>query len=400
MIAVNASGYFISFFALYVYVMIQLFRGKQENKHLFSVFIIFFPAIQFAISYFNVLGMYSQNAMFLLTFAYVLVSIAVRFIRVNLYQLFKISFGFVLPIILVVYSLIIHMDTPLFMEFFVSRSYTDMIWDYLSFNTLHQYVLNSLLWFAMVVFTWKNRTQARFYFLFSILLFFNPITYAFIVTYMNYDLVFQRGYDAIFNPYTVILFMSLIFSLIEKYKVLQVALLTITIVLAYSSTTVNYHYYFDAKPNYSGYNRLQVDQLQVFEVLNTIIKIEDYDRARVMSQIISVKGFVPNVFSIIEYNKFWSIDRYSEERQESFSPLWNIFIPREYYDQPIFSDKPNYERTCTYLIDRTIDFVIVDQTQFYIDDNGDFVPLYIRVRECATEVYRNERYILYQFYWK
>ena len=161
----------------------------------------------------------------------------------------------------------------------------------------------------------------------------------------------------------------------------------------------NYHFYFNPEENYNGFNRLPQDQVEVFEVLNTKIRIEEYDRAVVVSQVPSIKGFVSNVFSVLDYNTYRSIDRFDAVVNPSFSPLWNIFYPRDYYGQSIFSDEPDYANTCNYLVESKVDFVVLDSTQFYMID-GDYVPLYLRVRACGTEVYRNDRYILYQFYWK
>lgn len=122
--------------------------------------------------------------------------------------------------------------------------------------------------------------------------------------------------------------------------------------------------------------------------------------AIVVSQVPSVKGFVSNIDSVLDYNSYRSIDRFDLNTTPAFSPLWNIFVPRDYYGQAIFSDEPDYMNTCQYLVESRVDFVLVDSTQYYIDSTGGFVPLFIRVRDCATEVYSNNRYILYQFYWK
>ena len=215
---------------------------------------------------------------------------------------------------------------------------------------------------------------------------------------MSYAVIFQRNYDVLYNTFTIALLFNYLSIHKEGKKIFQIGILSVCIFLAQYSSLNNYHFYFDPEENYNGFKRLPNSHVEIFEVLNTKIRIEDYDRAIVVSQIPSVKGFVSNVYSVLDYNVFRSIDRYGESSIPSFSPLWNIFMPRDYYGQAIFSDDPDYENTCQYLIDSQVDFVLVDSLQFYMKD-GDYVPLYLKVRDCAKEVYSNDRYILYQFYW-
>lgn len=72
---------------------------------------------------------------------------------------------------------------------------------------------------------------------------------------------------------------------------------------------------------------------------------------------------------------------------------------RDYIGQVIFDQEPQYDQTCSLLIESRIDFVIVSKNQFLIDDIGEIIPLYFKVRDCADLVYENSGYMLYQFYW-
>ena len=78
--------------------------------------------------------------------------------------------------------------------------------------------------------------------------------------------------------------------------------------------------------------------------------------------------------------------------------LWNIFVNRDLGTTQIFKQTPDTNNACQYLVEEEPDFVLVDKDQFYFDGEN-YVPIYFRVRGCGTNIYENDDYILYQFYW-
>lgn len=395
----SGAGYLSSFIALYTYILLMLMKYRLSNVNISMIYFMFIPIVLFVSNYWLFLNLVSRPILILLLLTYCVLFGITLLIKYPLQNIYRYIIVFLVPFGIYVASFIINNSTPIMQEFFVPRSKADMVWDYFSIDNVRSLLFNSLIWISVLFYIYKSKMLFARYFIMVLLIFINPITYPFIVKVMAYDLVYQRSFDALFNPFTISLLISYLLVLFDKYRMINVGVLTMSFFLAQYSVFNNYHFYFNPEVNYSGFNRLPKDQVEVFEVLNTKIQIEKYDRAIVVSQVPSVKGFVSNVFSVLDYNTYRSIDRYDEEASPSISPLWNIFYPRDFYGQSIFSDEPDYANTCMYLVDSKVDFVLLDATQFYMI-NGDYVPLELRVRDCGTEVYRNNRYILYQFYWK
>jgi len=158
-----------------------------------------------------------------------------------------------------------------------------------------------------------------------------------------------------------------------------------------------YHFVFE-RPNDSSYiERIPNNEIDVLNVLNTKITLEKLDRPKVVSQIHFVRAYVKNITLPLSYRTYRSLHVY-EEVIEAPSELWNIFVYRDFETMRIFDTTPDYANTCKYLIEEKVDFVLVARNQFY-REKGDFVPLYFRVRDCASLVYENDDYLLYQFYW-
>ena len=397
-LASSGSGYLISFIALYAFVVLMLSNKGLSNRNLAIMYVLFVPVILFVLNFLYLSYGLSTSKLSLLILFYVVLLIITIVVKLPLQNLYRLFFYVIFPLGILIYSLKINQTTPIMQDFFIQRSYTDMVWDYLSISNLRQVLFNGILWFSLILYTIKSKDIFSKYFIVVLVIFINPLTYPFIVKVLSYDLVFQRNYDALFNTFTISLLFSFTLLIFNRSKLIRYGMLVIAIYLAQYSTFNNYHFYFEPEANYNGFYRLPQDQVEVFEVLNTKIHIEEYDRAVVVSQIPSIKGFVSNIYSVLNYNTYRAIDRFDEILTPTISPLWNIFIPRDYYGQAIFSDEPDYDNTCQYLIDAQVDFVLVDSLQFYMKD-GDYVPLYLKVRDCAKEVYSNDRYILYQFYW-
>jgi hypothetical protein len=106
---------------------------------------------------------------------------------------------------------------------------------------------------------------------------------------------------------------------------------------------------------------------------------------------------VPNVVTPISNETIRGINRYTINKEHS--KLLTIFMNRDFIGQEIFDVEPEYENTCKYLMEERIDFVVVDKNQFYYDENGVIIPIYFKVRDCATPIYESDRYFIYQFYW-
>lgn len=389
----SSTGYFISFVSLYA-LTIFIIKNNSTNYEIDNIFIYFIPTLLFVtmILYTQIIGKIALALPVLYFFLYIISKIYPNIIN----KIFKIIIFIVIPSIITVVSFYLLLNNKINISFFVDGSFGDMAWGYFRFDEKIHIITNSILWLSLLIYL-LSKNKFKYIFIIIFLLFLNPINYAFLVEFlMNH--VFYRTFDAIFNLFTLTLIISTSLSIIDFKNFINIAILLLVIYLANYSIQNNYHYYFNAEEDFDNYNRLRMDEANIYKVLNTKINIEKYDQAKIISSTPTVKGFVSNIYSIITVNEYRQLERYTGNTNPAPSELWNIFVKRSYYGEPIFNTEPDYDHVCQYLIEERVDFVILDNSQFYEKD-GVYVPLYFEVRGCATFIYENDSYMLYQFYW-
>lgn len=401
LISVSASGYFIGFFIIYGFV--YLISKKKFNRYtLLNLMIILIPTFLFVMFYFsNYLPIILIFV--ILMFAFVMLLYYWNNLKIinSIRMIIRFMMKYVVPSAILIYS--IYLYTIGYKEidiFFRNYSAGDMVWDYFDFINPKNIVVNLLYWISCIYYLTSSKNDFRHYIFIVFITFVNPISVAFLFKFMTYT-IFYRAYESIFNIFFIILILVHLLEskILERIKnKVAIGFIVISIVLSIYQITNYYHFFFIPEKDFSVFNRIREPEVEVFNVLKTKIIIEDYERAKVISQINSVKGFVPRVETPITYNQLRLIDRFSNSQNE-LSALHNIFIYRDYMSQAIFNTPPDYKNTCQYLIDYKADFVIVAKNQSYIED-GEYKFLYHRVRECATQVFENEEYYIYQFFWK
>lgn len=401
LISVSASGYFIGFFIIYGFI--YLMSKKEFNRYtLLNLMIILFPTFLFVMFYFS---SYLRiiSIIVILMFAFVMLLYYWNNLKIinSIRMIMRFMMKYVVPSVILIYSIYLYSIGYKEIDiFFKNYSAGDMVWDYFDFVNPRNIVVNLLYWVSCIYYLTSSKNDFRHYVFIVFITFVNPISVAFLFKFMTYT-IFYRAYESIFNMFFIILILvNLLESkILERIKnKVAIGFIVISIGLSMYQITNYYHFFFIPEKDFSVFNRIREPEVEVFNVLKTKIILEDYERAKVISQIHSVKGFVPRIETPITYNQLRLIDRFNNSQNE-LSPLHNIFIYRDYMSQAIFNTPPDYKNTCQYLIDYKADFVIVAKNQSYIED-GEYKFLYHRVRECAIQVFENEEYYIYQFFWK
>jgi len=256
-----------------------------------------------------------------------------------------------------------------------------------------------LYFISLLFYIIKSKGTFRVYMLGLLILFVNPFSSLFVSRFIA-SVVYYRSFELLFNPFTTILFIILMFDWIRNKtmnRILVGSLFLWLIPLVITHSQMYYHPSFIPTQAYSSLYRLDSNQMDTLSLLKTKIELENYDQAIVVSQIEGVRGFVPNVITPISNEDIRNIDKYTLNPETS--KLLTIFENRDYIGQQIFDTEPDYIHTCQYLMDAQVDFVVVDKRQFFVDETGQFIPLYFLVRDCATPVFENTDYFIYQFYW-
>jgi len=300
------------------------------------------------------------------------------------------------PIVITIISICILYFNPnaSITHIFTRASRYDMVWDYFTFHNLIYIFLNSIIWISFIHLIIRSNVLTKNYFLTIIIVFINPLNFVFMTELLAGQVV-HRVFDVLFNPVALIWMFSVIGINIHRY--IKIGLIGMLIIISVQSQNTVYHFVFNRPDNSSYLDRINQNEVDVMNLLNTKIILEDLDRPSVISQIFYIKAYVKDIELPLSYSYYRRLDVYGKVISAP-NELWNIFIYRDFETMRIFDKYADYKNTCDYLVMSKVDFVLIARNQFY-RENEDFVPLYIRVRDCATLIYENDDYLLYQFYW-
>jgi len=104
---------------------------------------------------------------------------------------------------------------------------------------------------------------------------------------------------------------------------------------------------------------------------------------------------VPNIKTPV-VTDVYKIKEFYSDTTYSIKQLGTIFYPRTYPDEDWISGlKPDFINTVKYLEENQVQFVLVNKTSYFLDDNNNYVYLYSLVYESYDVLYQNDSYILF-----
>jgi hypothetical protein len=388
-ISTSSSAYFIAFIVLYAWLFIKI---QASNKIDFIKFCVIAaqPILLFVILY------VFSNTSYILGLLMFMIGLSILMFKFANYLIdLKLIVRLIIPLAITFVSIgFVLFKGSSITNIFTQASVYDMVFDYFGYSNPIQIFINGFLWTSLIILIIKGDKALRNYYLVVFIVFINPLNFVFLNELLASKVV-HRVFDVLFNPVSLILMFSLSLSYLNRK--IRYALLGILVIISVYTQTEVYHFVFIRPENSSYIERIALNEIEVLNVLNTKIILENLERPKVISQIHAVKAHVKGIILPLNYGTYRTLSVYDEV---VFAPseLWNIFVYRDYETMRIFKPEPDYVNTCKYLINEKVNFVLVARNQFY-RENGNFVPLYFRVRDCATLVYENDDYLLYQFYW-
>ena len=401
LISVSSSGFFIGAMALFALVMILL-RYRSEIKLGRTIVLLSSPTLLFAIFYLGAndhsLVLRYSLWVFLLYLLLIIFDFIPNFIQDRFKWFFKHILYFALPIMILIFSFYLRfIGVEATHTFFENHKRYDMVWYY--FDTdLVPLLVNSIWFLSFIPFILISKSKFSSFLRILVITFINPISYVFVYQYLA-SVVYYRANELIFNVFTLTIMLTYTLDLIRTKtikKALSLGLLAFTIVISILQVNAFYNPIFDAGKEFSSLYKINKSEVEPLQVLKTKIALENYQNPVVFSQIEPIRGFV-DVYTPIANETIRGLDKFKTVPETS--KLLNIFVNRDHFGQMIFDKEPDYANTCKYLIEAKADFVIVNRNTAYEISPGQFVPLYFRIRECATDIFTNDDYILYQFYW-
>jgi len=388
-ISTSSSAYFIVFIILFAWLSIKL-KDVETIEYVRYCVILSIP-----IGLFVLLFLFSNSfwiIAYLILFSVILYLI---YRYAVFFNFFKLLVQYIVPIGITIISIgIVYFKPSLINEIFIRASRYDMVWDYFTFHNAVYFFFNTLIWVSLITLIIKSNTSTRNYFLTLIIVFINPLNFVFMRELLAGSVV-HRVFDVLFNPVALIW----MFSVIETYlnRLVKLSLIGGLLWFSIQAQSTSYHFVFNRPDNSSYLDRINQNELDVMNVLNTKIILEKLEHPSVVSQIFYIKAFVKNIELPLSYGYYRKLDVY-DEVVSAPNELWNIFMVREYETMRVFDTLPDSANVCQYLIEEQVDFVLVDRKQYYREGEA-YVPIYFRVRGCGTMIYENDDYLLYQFYW-
>ncbi|MDY0277319.1 MAG: hypothetical protein RBQ97_04475 [Acholeplasma sp.] len=294
--------------------------------------------------------------------------------------------------------------TLLFIDFFAPKSNFDRLQDFFSFVNIND-SLRNVVYYSSLIFLFVNEKTRKHGLmgLIIVLFFINPIVYP--MLYPPLQWLYHRAYISVFNIYVIMLGTYSLFDYVLNTKfTFKFSLLVVWILFlapsTYQQITGYFHRIYIPGQDFNSIYKLDNNQIDILEKLRQIVIIEEYENAKVISQIYGTTMYVPEVFHI--YTNFTNRRYYDPNIDEEYlDPLLRIFYT------PVFpgDDGPRfnapYAQTCMLLIDKKIDFIIYDKELSTFDKTSmNWIPIHWYARGCAEKTYENSKYIMYRFYWK
>lgn len=388
-ISTSSSAYFIVFIILFAWLSIKV-KDVETVEYVRYCVIATVPIGLFVLLF--ILANTSFIGLCLILYVGIL-AFTYRF--ASYFKFFKLIVQYLVPIVITVISILLLYFNPntSITHIFTRASRYDMVWDYFSFHNLVYIFLNFIIWISLIHLIIRSNVLTKNYFLTIIIVFINPLNFVFMSEFLAGQVV-HRVFDVLFNPIALIWMFSLIGG--YKHKYIKLGLIGALTIISIQSQNTVYHFVFNRPENSSYLDRINQNEMDVMNLLNTKIILEDLDRPSVISQIFYIKAYVKDIELPLSYRIYRGLDIY--DVVDAPDELWNIFVNRDYEAMRIFKQDPDYANVCTYLEEEKPDFVVVDKNQFYFDGEN-YVPIFFRVRGCGTSIYENDDYILYQFYW-
>lgn len=394
MFSVSSSALFICFVVFFSFICI-LFYEEFEYRGC-KYLLILIPMILFGLIYCRLTyGTVVLPALIIFLFAVFcfmfdfLFSSDVKAVFLNLLKKLMMALPLLLSVISVCLWLQHEFNVFLFFE---KYSTMDMVWDYFRLDEPIYILLNCIYCLGIVLLVIQRKKYAFSNYLFyAIASFINPVNIIIVRKFLAY-IVFYRSYEAVLNYFTCVLLVVLVLKLFENRKVLCCTFAFVFGIVSFVQAKSYYHHFYQPSEQFNRLYKVDELELDMIQVFSELVSYEE-ERVSVVSQMDSLKGFVPKVVLAFSMR---DVGLYSVNVTEN--QLLKIFYPRMHAGQIMFDEEPDFKCACDELIEKRVDYVIIDRNQVYLD-NGKYEHLYYLVRDCADLEYQNDRYALFRFYW-
>ena len=404
-ISMTASCFFMSAFIVAGVFFYMCFINETRLKHWILFIVSCLPVFHYAIlylmpdntTYFKIMIILIVLMVVLLTIAYL--------VRKHLDVICKIG-KILLPVVLVGLiglSFLKRNSEYGYGYFFAIRSIDDMgvnITTHIDHNELVRNIIFYILIIGQFV-NFKYHSKYKFFLLTIVVLFLNPLVCPAICNYMTSE-AYARAFDLFINPF-VMAFMIQNFEYLTSFKYANYALAyggmlvagIISVPMAMQSLTVPYSKTLE--PPKEGYNfeyKVTEDSWEVYDYITTHLAKEG-DEPSILSQDISMKGYVPNIiltFSSTDFRVAMAQKNYGENRN-----LVLMFYPSKMYgNDGSIEDDADFSKLYQVVNQNGAEYVVMSNTLSIYDERGWYEKTYAKLEHKGyfDKIFENDSWVV------
>ncbi len=435
--------YLVLFLAFLVLALFSYFQ-TYERKQLLKIFIILYGMSGFA----------GTGVLYLIVFAFAIIATTLVykhkdiFIQVPLflvpileYVLIVYKFKYINYIVLIGYSIILFISYLLYrnetlqklvfnirfwilgllwmvlfifslrtvdhyydkaLAFFLPQFGADRTQDYFSYNSIDLAIRN-MVYICFIIVMIKDKMFRPIGVVITVILLFfvNPLMKPWVAENLaRYD-VYNRIFFTVFNNGTIGLGIIAAIKWIKQKQIKYEKpgfIIIILIMLIPTWSQITGYYYPSYEPQVEDFNplyKMGESQIEILEKIRQIVVIEKLDNPRLISQIFGTGMYAPE-FVTLGYNVNQQRNGPIFIGEELYMIFYTPAIPGDH--RPVIDY--DLRGTCKLLVDKAVDFVIVDKSfSVYDKEVGDYLTIYWYLDRCgATFIDENDDYIAYRFF--
>lgn len=408
-ISMTSSCFFINAFIVAGIFFYMCFTNETRFKHWVLFIISCLPVFHFALLYLMPIDakidtMY-MTIMMRLTIVMVILFVIAYLVRNHLDIVCKIG-KILLPVVLVGLiglSFLKRNSEYGYSYFFAIRSIDDMGVN-VTTHIDHNEMVRNIIFYILIIgqfINFKYHSKYKFFLLTIVVLFLNPLVCPAICNYMT-TAAYARAFDLLTNPF-VMAFMIQNFEHLTSFKYANYALAyggmlvagIISAPMAMQSLTVPYSKTLE--PPKEGYNfkyKVTEDDWEVYDYINSHLAHEGHE-PYILSQDISMKGYVPNIiltFSSTDFRSSLAQENYGENRD-----LVLMFYPsKKYGNDGSIGDDAEFSKLYQVVNQNGAEYVVMSNTLSIYDERGWYEKTYAKLEHKGyfDKIFENDSWVV------
>lgn len=151
--------------------------------------------------------------------------------------------------------------------------------------------------------------------------------------------------------------------------------------------------------HFDYYGRASESIADMASYINSELRNHEFEEPfTVISQMEYTRALIPNVEQLYDYEMVYEQCQYCDVYELDLhepDPLTNIFAVRQYSENQLYVEDPQYPYACNMFLESDFEYVIYDKNVSYNDGTAYFPATRI-LKDCSKLIYENDGYALYQ----